>query len=407
MKNYTENFSSELDLLVTNATVHCMDVNQTIIKNGAVGMVNDKIVWVGQSKNQPKSKKIIDAYGNLLTPGLVDCHTHVVYSGQRSEEFAMRQAGKSYQEIASAGGGILSTVESVHKSNTHQLFLEAKQRIDDMMAFGVTTIECKSGYGLDLDNELKLLNVIDRLAQTLAIRVHPTFLALHALPKTFQKKQDAYVDKVIFQFLPKLIEKTSIKSVDAYCESFAFSLEQVKNLFLASKALGLDIRLHAEQFSNQQGAKLAASLGALSVDHLEYLEPGDCKYLVNTVAVLLPGAYYFLKETKVPPIQELRLQKVSIAIATDCNPGTSPFLSLPLMMNMACVLFGLTIEEAWLGVTRNSAQALGMLNQIGTIELQKKADLVIWSTDSLVEIIYQPNHNFCQTVIFNGKIRND
>lgn len=405
MKNVIENFSIEFDLLITNATIYCMDIHNTVIPKGAVGIIEDKIVWVGQAVNQPQAaKKILDIDENLLTPGLIDCHTHVVYAGQRSKEFAMRLQGKSYQEIAMAGGGILSTVEAVKKASEHELFMAAKKRIDQMMAFGVTTLECKSGYGLDFENELKLLKVINTLAKKLSLRIYPTYLALHALPEDYKNQQDAYVDKVI-EFLPLFLKEIEIKSVDAYCESFAFSNEQVKKLFQAAKKLGLDTRLHAEQFSNQQGAKLAASLASLSVDHLEYLNSCDCQDLMNTVAVLLPGAFYFLKEKKLPPIQALRHHCIPMAIATDCNPGTSPFLSLPLMMNMACVLFGLTIEEAWVGVTRAAAQALGMFDEIGSIESQKKADLVIWSTNSLEEIIYQPNYNFCHTVIYNGEIR--
>ena len=405
MNNTTKTFSC-FDLLITNAHIHCMDEAHTVYKQGVIGVIGDSIAWIGEATQDIPSKYTIDAKGMLVTPGLIDCHTHVVYTGNRSQEFAMRLQGKSYQKIAKEGGGILATVNAVHKSSEEIIYQESKSRILDMMRYGTTTIESKSGYGLDLDNELKLLKVMQKLALDLPLRIYQTYLGLHALPNEYANNSDDYVDWVIDTILPEIVNQSLAYGVDAFCESIAFTPKQVERFFKAAKSYGLELRLHAEQLSHQGGAKLAAQMGALSADHLEYMTSQDVNTLAksNTVAVLLPGAFYSLHETKKPPINSLRQHKVAMAIATDCNPGTSPFVSLPLMMNMACMLFGLTIEEAWLGVTRHAAKALRHNHQIGELTPGFKADIVLWNCYHLADVVYQPSNLLCKQIIIDGQI---
>ncbi len=401
------NFFSKFDVLIKNALIHTMDSENSIIKNGAIGIVGDKIAWIGDNAaNNIPADLELDAQGNLVTPGLIDCHTHLVYAGNRACEFEMRLEGLTYVDISKKGGGIQSTVNATHAATIEQLYQQSSQRLKTMMSYGVTTVEIKSGYGLDLENEVKILNVSKRLGDNFSIRVRPTYLALHTTPVEFKKNIDGYVEYVISTILPHIAQNKLATQVDAYCESIAFSLAHIKRLFQAAKQLGLGIKLHAEQLTNMGGAVLAAGLGADSVDHLEYLSPIDCQKINNekTVAVLLPGPFYFLREKQVPPIDALRQNRIPIAIASDCNPGTSPFLSLPLIMNMACVLFGLTIDEVWCGVTRHAAKAL-QCDSIGSIEIGKIADLVLWNCPTLSEVIYHPTFNYCNKVIFSGKLR--
>jgi len=402
------NFFSKFDVLIKNALIHTMNSENSVIKNSAIGIVGDKIAWIGaHAANNIPADLELDAQGNLVTPGLIDCHTHLVYAGNRACEFEMRLEGLTYVDIAKKGGGIQSTVNATHATTIEQLYQQSSQRLQTMMSYGVTTVEIKSGYGLDLETEVKILNVAKRLGEDFSIRVHPTYLALHTTPVAFKKNIDGYVEHVISTILPYIVKNKLATQVDAYCETIAFSLEHVKRLFQAAKQCGLGFKLHAEQLTNMGGAVLAADLGADSIDHLEYLTSNDCQKINNgkTIAVLLPGAFYFLREKQVPPIDALRQNHIPIAIASDCNPGTSPFLSLPLIMNLACVLFGLTIDEAWWGVTKHAAKALQCDDLIGSIEIGKVADLVLWNCRSLSEIIYHPTFNYCDQVIFSGKLR--
>ena len=343
-----------------------------------------------------------------MTPGLIDCHTHVVYAGNRAHEFELRLKGATYEEIANAGGGIVSTVKATRESSFELLQALAIKRVKAMQRQGTTTVEIKSGYGLDLKTEMKMLKVARSLESLLPVSVSSTFLGAHTVPIEYKGDSDGYIDFVIKQVLPVVVREQLADSVDAFCETIAFSSKQVKRLFEAAKALGLPLKLHAEQLTDQKGAIMAASMGARSVEHLEYLSSEDCSILAKsgTVAVLLPGAFYFLKEKKKPPIEALRKAGVKLAIATDCNPGSSPFASLPLMMNMACILFGLTVEEAFQAVTMNAAKALGVEHQKGSIEVGKQADLVIWNTDQPADIVYNPTLSHADTLIKAGVVYN-
>ncbi len=394
------------DLLIKNARVVTMDPDNHIIERASVAIKNGIIFLITTDNAPVTALQVIDADEKIITPGLIDCHTHLVYAGNRAVEFSQRLNGASYAEIASQGGGILSTVKATRRASLEELTYQATQRALVMLAHGTTTVEIKSGYGLDLNTEIKILTVARMLDKNLAITVVPTFLGAHATPPEYKNDSDGYIDYIISTMLPVIANKKLAVFVDAFCESIAFSPAQVERLFQAAEQHGMKLKLHAEQLTDQKGALLAARYGACSVDHLEYLAPEDCKNLANdkTVAVLLPGAFYFLKESKQPPIEALRSNHIPIAIATDANPGTSPFLTLPLMMNMACVLFGLSIEEAWYGVTINAAKALNLGDELGSIEIGKKADLIIWSTDSMDDVVYNPSINFCKTIVKSGQI---
>lgn len=395
----------KFDLLIKNARVFTMDEHFTYHECISLGIKNKKIVWMGEDDSDCTAKDVLDVRGALLTPGLVDCHTHLIYAGHRGRDFAARLEGKTYVEIAQEGGGILSTVKATQASSAEQLLEYAYKRAQVMLMHGTTTVEVKSGYGLDALNEIKMLRVAKMLQPIIPMRVISTFLALHALPELVNDK-DEYVQTVIQDILPKVVHEELASAVDAFCENIAFSREQVARLFDAAQKMKLNIKLHAEQLSDQKGACLAAQFNALSVDHIEYLAPNDCVQLANgkTVAVLLPGAFYFLREKQKPPIDALRMHGIPMAIATDHNPGTSPFLSLPLMMNMACILFGLTVNEAWLGVTRYAAKALDIHHKVGMVKQDMMADLVIWDCNSLEDIVMQPNINYCRYIICSGKI---
>ena len=369
-----------------------------LIDRGSLALEAGRIRWVGPSQALPpqySSWPIDDLDGQLLTPALIDCHTHIVYGGNRAREFEMRLYGASYEEIARAGGGILSTVRATRNASEDELIETALPRIDALIAEGLGSLEVKSGYGLDVATERRMLRAARRITEVRQINVRTTFLGAHAVPPEYEGHSDDYIDFVAREVLPALAEEGLVDAVDAFCETIAFSPDQVAKVFEVARQLDLDIKIHAEQLSNQGGARLAAEFGALSADHLEYLDPQDVSAFhdAGTVAVLLPGAFYFLRETKLPPVQALREARVPMAIATDCNPGSSPLVSLLLAVNMACTLFGLTTEEALAGVTREAARALGMLDECGTLETGKRADIAVWNVDSPAELAYRIGFN--------------
>jgi len=366
-----------------------------LIPKGAVALAGPRIAWVGSKRDVPaalpKNCVVTEANYALVTPGLIDCHTHLVWAGTRFKEFQQRLQGTSYEEIAKAGGGILSTVAATRATSETDLLTLALARAAKFVAEGVTTLEIKSGYGLDKDNELKILRVARALGKRLAINVRTTLLAAHAVPPEFEGRPDDYINNVCDEILPAAHAEGLVDAVDAYCDNVGFTAAQVERVFVKAKELGLAVKLHAEQFSNQQGAALAAKYKALSADHLEHLDKAGVEAMAasRTVAVLLPGAYAYLRETKLPPIELLRVHRVPIAIASDLNPGTSPYASLQLQMNLACTLFGLSTEEALLGVTRHAARALGLRKAIGSIEPGKIADIVIWNAEHPSELAAQ------------------
>jgi imidazolonepropionase len=362
-----------------------------LLRNAAIGIQDGKIVRVGKRTELAgfKAKEVVPLGGALVTPGLVDCHTHLIFGGNRADEHAMRRAGKSYEEIARAGGGIASTVAKTRAASDEQLRAAARFRLDALAAGGCTTIEIKSGYALDVEGELRLLRVAKSLGGG-TVRIVPTLLALHALPADQTDKRTHYVTTIAEKLIPAVAKEKLATSVDAFCETIAFTPDEVERVFKAAGAHGLRVRLHAEQLSNQNGAALAARYRALSADHLEHLDEAGARAMAaaGTVAVLLPGAFYALQDERKPPVAMLRKHKVPIAIATDCNPGTSPMLSPTLAMNMACTLFGLTPEEALLGMTVNAARALELASQVGSIAPGKAADLCVWPIESVAELGY-------------------
>ena len=331
----------------------------------------------------------------LVTPAPIDCHTHLVFGGNRAKEFEMRLEGASYEEIARAGGGIVSTVAATRALSEDELVESALPRLDALIAEGVATVEIKSGYGLTMDDELKMLRAARRLAQLRKVRVWTSYLAAHAVPPEYAGRADAYIDEVVLPAMDRAAEEGLADAVDGFCEGIAFSPDQMERVFAHAAALGLPVKLHAEQLSDLGGAKLAAAYGALSADHLEYLGADGVAAMAaaGTVAVLLPGAFYFLRETKLPPVAALREAGVPIAIATDCNPGSSPLASILLTLNMACTLFRLTPEEALAGVTREAARALGIDDETGTIEPGKRADLTVWDVEHPAELAYRIGFN--------------
>ena len=363
-----------------------------LIENGAIGIADGRIVRVGKRTELAGFRaEAVDALGGAwVTPGLIDCHTHLVFGGTRADEHALRRAGASYEQIAEAGGGIASTVTRTAAASDDQLLEQSRRRLHALMRGGCTTVEIKSGYGLDPKSELRLLDIAHRLGADEAVRIVPTLLALHALPPDQKDRRAHYVGEIVDKLIPAAAKQGLATSVDAFCEGIAFTPDEVERLFKAAAHHGLRVRLHAEQLSNQQGAALAAQYRALSADHLEHLDEAGAKAMASagTVAVLLPGAYYALQEKKKPPVALLRKHQVPIAIATDCNPGTSPMLSPTLALNMACTLFGLTPEEALLGMTVNAARALGLASQVGSIAAGKQADLCAWRIEGLSELGY-------------------
>ncbi|CDZ77436.1 Imidazolonepropionase [Legionella massiliensis] len=379
--------------LLLNATT--IDAEGQQLDNQAVAIDQGRIVWCGNCADLPaeflqQTYQIEDCQGQLLTPGLVDCHTHLVYAGDRADEFKRRLEGETYAEIARSGGGILSTVRNTRAASEEELLQQSLPRILALRAEGVTTLEIKSGYGLDLDSELKMLRVARRLAKLSGLRVRTTFLGAHAIPPEYKDNSQAYVDFLCFEMLPRVAESGLADAVDVFCESIAFNLKQTEQLFLNAKELGLAIKCHAEQLSNLGASQLAAKMGALSCDHLEHLDEAGARAMAEsgTVAVLLPGAYYFLRETIKPPIDLLREKGVGIAIATDSNPGSSPTTSLLLMMNMACQLFQLRVPEVLAAVTYQGAKALGLEQETGSIKVGLNADLVLWSVYDSASLCY-------------------
>ena len=363
-----------------------------VIENGAIGIADGKIVRVGKRTELAgfRAREVTALGGAWVTPGLVDCHTHLIFGGNRADEHAMRRAGATYEEIARAGGGIASTVKKTAAASDEELLASARARLGALTAGGCTTVEVKTGYGLDVDSELRLLRLASELGDGQSVRVVPTLLALHAIPADKKDSRAHYLGEIIDKLIPAAAKTGATQIVDAYCDTIAFTPEEVERLFKAAAAHGLRVRLHAEQLSNQKGASLAAQYRALSADHLEYLDEAGARAMAaaGTVAVLLPGAFYALQETKKPPVELLRKHKVPMAVATDCNPGTSPLLSPTLAINMACTLFGLSPEEALAGMTVNAARALGLASQIGAIAPGKAADLAVWEVEGLAELAY-------------------
>jgi imidazolonepropionase len=381
------------DRLLVDCNVATLDGDGLgTIENAAIGITDGKVVRVGKRTELAGYRaKAVDALGGAwVTPGLIDCHTHLVFGGTRADEHAMRRAGATYEEIAKAGGGIASTVARTAAASDEELLEQSRRRLVALMRGGCTTVEVKSGYGLDPQAELRLLKIANALGEGVAVRIVPTLLALHALPSDQKDRRAHFVSEIVDKLIPAAAKQGIATSVDAFCETIAFTPQEVERLFKAAAHHGLRVRLHAEQLSNQHGAALAAQYRALSADHLEYLDDAGAKAMASagTVAVLLPGAFYALQEEKRPPVALLRKHKVPIAIATDCNPGTSPLLSPTLAMNMACTLFGLTPEEALTGMTRNAARALGLASQVGTIAAGKAADLCVWRIEARAELGY-------------------
>jgi imidazolonepropionase len=378
-----------------------------VIENAAIGIAEGKIVRVGKRTELAgfRSKNVDALGGAWVTPGLIDCHTHLVFGGTRADEHAMRRAGASYADIAKAGGGIASTVKRTAAASDEELLEQSRRRLRALMGGGCTTVEIKSGYGLDPKSELRLLKIADELGHGEAVRIVPTLLALHALPPDQCDRRAHYVSEIVDKLIPAAAKQGLATSVDAFCETIAFTPDEVERVFKAAAHHGLRVRLHAEQLSNQHGAALAAQYRALSADHLEHLDEAGAKAMAagGTVAVLLPGAFYALQEKKKPPVALLRKHKVPIAIATDCNPGTSPLLSPTLAMNMACTLFGLTPEEAVAGMTINAARALGLAHSIGSIAAGKQADLCAWPIESLAELGYWVGLPGPSLRVFGGK----
>lgn len=402
------------DTLWINAKVATMapsGVAYGLVESGAIGVKDGDIAWVGTTAGLPpgaeaSSDTVLDCAGRLVTPGLIDCHTHLVYGGDRAREFEMRLNGASYEELARAGGGINSTVQKTRQASEDDLHEQALPRLQRLMAEGVTTIEIKSGYGLATEHEQKMLRAARRLGE-LQVSVKTTFLGAHALPGEYADRSDEYIDLVCEEMLPAVAGDDLADAVDAFCEGIGFTPEQVERVFQAAGEHSLPVKLHAEQLSNLHGAALAARYGALSADHLEYLDGADAEVLAEhgTAAVLLPGAFYCLRETKLPPIEALRQSDVPIAIATDSNPGSSPVSSLLLMLSMACTLFRMTPEEALAGVTRHAAKALGVAERVGTIEIGKRADLVLWQVREPAELSYRIGDNPCDVVLYGGHTR--
>lgn len=393
------------------ATLEAGDVPYGLIQRAAIASQDGKIVWVGAMSDLPGAphdlaKVVQDVAGQCITPGLIDCHTHLVYAGNRCHEFESRLQGVSYESIARAGGGIQSTVAATRAASVESLYEQSIRRAKALVTEGVTTLEIKSGYGLDLETELKMLQVAKRIGEVLPLTVSLTFLGAHTLPADYKERADEYLDQVCHVMLPAIAKAGLVHAVDVFCEKIGFSLAQTERIFQAAKQHHLGVKCHAEQLSDMGGAALAARYQALSVDHLEFLSEAGVKALAQseTVAVLLPGAFYFLRETQFPPIDMLRQHHVPIAIATDCNPGTSPVTSLLLMLNMACTLFRLTPEEALAGVTRHAAKALGLQNTHGTVAVGKQADLAIWDITHPAELAYRIGFNPLSMLVKSGEI---
>ena len=379
------------------------------IRDGALGVEKGRIAWVGRRGDLPGEPAALagtvhDCGGRWITPGLIDCHTHLVYGGDRAGEFALRLKGATYEEIARAGGGILSTVTATRAADEDSLYRSARPRLEALLREGVTTVEIKSGYGLDLETEFRMLRVAERLGVESGMRVRRTYLGAHTLPPEYKDDADGYLDLVCRQALPSIAAEKLADAVDAFGEKIAFSPEQVRRIFGAAQELDLPVRLHADQLSDQGGGSLAAAYDALSADHVEYTSEDSVKAMAEagTVAVLLPGAFYFLGETQKPPVDLFRRYGVPMAVATDCNPGSAPVTSLLLMLNMACTLFRLTPEEALAGATRNAAQALGLSEKCGRLAPGLAADFALWTIAVPAELSYRIGFNPCSGIVRSG-----
>lgn len=378
-----------------------------VIDNGAIAIEDRRIAYVGAESDfsTTAGMQVVDCEGRWITPGLIDCHTHLVHAGNRAREFEMRLAGASYEEIARAGGGIVSSVRQVRQASEADLVAESLPRLDALIAEGVTTVEIKSGYGLTIEDELKMLRAARSLTETRRFNLATTYLGAHATPADYKGRNADFIHDVVLPGLQAAHAQGLVDAVDGFCEGIAFSPDEVRIVFDAARALALPVKLHADQLSNLHGAALAAGYGALSADHLEHTDDAGAAAMAaaGTVAVLLPGAYYFIRETKKPPVGLFRNHAVKMALATDCNPGTSPLTSLLLTMNMGATLFHLTVEECLAGVTREAARALGRLDTIGTIEVGKQADLAIWNIESPAELVYRIGFNPLHRRIWNGE----
>ncbi|AXF86136.1 Imidazolonepropionase [Ephemeroptericola cinctiostellae] len=379
------------------------------ILNGALAVKNGQIAWLGAEKDVPagaQATETHDGQGAWLTPGLIDCHSHIVYAGNRSNEFEARLNGVAYEAIARAGGGILSTVNATRAASFDDLLAQSLPRVKRLLAEGVTTLEIKSGYGLDLETEAKMLRVARHIGDALPVTVRTTFLGAHAVPLEYKGRADDYVTHVCEVMLPALHAEGLVDAVDAFCENIGFSATQTERVFKAAAQLNLPVKLHAEQLSDQNGAALVGRFNGLSADHLEHLSDAGITAMAahGTVAVLLPGAYYFLRETKLPPVQALREAGVPMAVSTDCNPGTSPMTSLLLAMNMACTMFKMTPQEALAGTTVHAARALGLHDRVGQLAVGQMADLALWQIDRPADLAYAMGQNMCAGVVKAGRL---
>lgn len=385
--------------VLADARIAPMTHGLDVIEHGAIVIDGDRLAYVGPEADLPRDllqgARTRQLEGRLVTPGLIDCHTHLVHAGNRAWEFEERLTGATYKDIAARGGGIVASVAATRAASAEELVATALPRLDRLLAEGVTTVEVKSGYGLDLESELRQLQAARRLADERDVDVATSFLGAHALPPEYKGDKDAYVDLICEAMLPAVAKAGLADAVDGFCEGIAFSPAQIERVFERARTLGLPLKLHADQLSNLGGAALAARMGALSADHLEYTDEAGVTAMAaaGTVAVLLPGAFYFIRETKRPPVDLFRRHKVRMALATDCNPGTSPLTSLLLAMNMAATLFNMTVEECLLGVTREAAHALGRQDRVGTLETGKQADLAIWDVEQPAELVYRLGFN--------------
>jgi len=379
-----------------------------IIENGVIATQGGRIAYIGPEAELPAPLKaiddVIDLENRWITPALVDCHTHLVYGGNRAREFEMRLEGATYEEVARAGGGIVSSVKATNALSVEGLVAAALPRLDTLLSEGVSTIEIKSGYGLNIEGELNMLRAARALEKIRPVRIVTSYLAAHATPVEYKGRNGDYITDIVLPGMDKAHADGLIDAVDGFCEGIAFSVEEMRRVFDNAKKLGLPVKLHAEQLSDLGSAKMAASYGALSADHLEYLDAEGAAAMAaaGTVAVLLPGAFYAINETQKPPVQALRNAGTKIAIATDSNPGTSPLTSLLLTMNMSATLFRLTVEECLAGATREGARALGLLHETGTLEVGKSADFAVWNIDSPAELVYRIGFNPIHARIFKG-----
>ncbi len=394
------------DTLWQDARLLTMVPGATPVADGVIAATDGRIVYAGPAANAPafEARQQIDCGGRWITPALIDAHTHLVHAGNRAREFELRLAGASYEELARGGGGIVSTMRATRAASEDELVASALPRLDALLTEGVGTVEIKSGYGLDLPSELKMLRAARRLGALRPVRVVTTFLGAHALPPEFAGNPDGYIALVCDQMLPAIAAERLADAVDGFCEGIGFSPAQIERVLAKATALGLPVKLHAEQLSNLGGAALAARYGALSADHLEHLDQAGAAAMAaaGTVAVLLPGAFYFCRETQVPPVAALRAAGVPIALATDCNPGTSPLTSLLLALNMAATCFRLTVAECLAGVTLNAARALGLAHECGSLAPGKSCDLALWNIDEPAELVYRMGANPLHARVFKG-----